>query len=35
MSFIFYKDYAVEMGVVAGFIILAAITKSAQIPFSA
>jgi NADH-ubiquinone oxidoreductase chain 5 len=35
LSFIFYRFNSLEMGVVGGFIILAAITKRAQIPFSA
>lgn len=34
-TFIFYKNFSLEMGVVARFVVLAAITKRAQIPFSA
>jgi NADH-ubiquinone oxidoreductase chain 5 len=35
LTFIFYKFFTPEIIVVAGFVVLAAITKRAQIPFSA
>jgi NADH-ubiquinone oxidoreductase chain 5 len=35
LTFIFYKFYSTEIIVVAGFVVLAAMTKRAQIPFSA
>jgi len=35
LTFIFYKFYSPEILAVAGFVVLAAMTKRAQIPFSA